>query len=461
MSYVSTIAARRARRDRRRLALPLLAGALAIGAVGCGDLLDVRDPDIVTPADLSGAPGLATLRAGAFGDLAVALSGSAAGHGGTPGFILMSAVVSDEMLYSGTFPTRREPDQRNVLLRNGTMTGIFQRLHRARTALRTAAETIQEFSANPATDPRIAEMWSLTGLMYIAFGENYCSGVPFSTANEDGTLEFGEPQSTTAMFTTAVERADLALSNTGGSSDQANLAAVIKGRALLNLGQFAAAATAVQNVPTGFVYNVEHSTNSFRQNNGIYIMSAVRVQYSIADGKGGNGLPFRTAADPRTPWEIRLDEDGVQENGQDDQTPYFNQLKYTSAASPVPVATGIEARLIEAEAALQAGATGAFETFHTDLRATVGLGSVDVSGMTQTEMEDLHFSERAFWLWGTAHRVGDLRRLVRQYGRAAESVFPTGPYFKAGAAYGTDLNLPVPIEEQNNPNFSGCIDRDA
>jgi hypothetical protein len=104
---------------------------------------------------------------------------------------------------------------------------------------------------------------------------------------------------------------------------------------------------------------------------------------------------------------------------------------------------------------------GAFETFHTDLRATVGLGSVDVSMMTQTEMEDFHFAERAFWLWGTAHRLGDLRRLVRQYGRGSESVFPTGPYFKAGSTYGTDMNLPVPIEEQNNPNFSGCIDRNA
>jgi hypothetical protein len=57
----------------------------------------------------------------------------------------------------------------------------------------------------------------------------------------------------------------------------------------------------------------------------------------------------------------------------------------------------------------------------------------------------------------TAHRVGDLRRLIRQYNRGAESVFPTGAYFKGGP-YGADVSVPVPQAEQNNPNFkaSAC-----
>jgi hypothetical protein len=58
----------------------------------------------------------------------------------------------------------------------------------------------------------------------------------------------------------------------------------------------------------------------------------------------------------------------------------------------------------------------------------------------------------------TAHRLGDLRRLVMQYGRGAETVFPTGAYFKGGA-YGTEVTLRVPQEEeQDNPNYSraGC-----
>src|SRR5204862_2801452 len=72
---------------------------------------------------------------------------------------------------------------------------------------------------------------------------------------------------------------------------------------------------------------------------------------------------------------------------------------------------------------------------------------------------NLLFAERARWLWLTAHRLGDLRRLVRPvaqggYGRPANSVFPTGPYFKVNFAnYGTDVNFPVPVTEKNNPNF--------
>lgn len=46
--------------------------------------------------------------------------------------------------------------------------------------------------------------------------------------------------------------------------------------------------------------------------------------------------------------------------------------------------------------------------------------------------ENLTFCERAFWMFGTGHRLGDLRRLIRQYGRTAETIFPTGAYPKGG-----------------------------
>jgi len=57
-------------------------------------------------------------------------------------------------------------------------------------------------------------------------------------------------------------------------------------------------------------------------------------------------------------------------------------------------------------------------------------------------------------------RLPDLRRLVRQYGRTDDKVFPTGTYFKGGN-YGTDENFPVPSSEQVNPLFHGCLDRKA
>ena len=78
---------------------------------------------------------------------------------------------------------------------------------------------------------------------------------------------------------------------------------------------------------------------------------------------------------------------------------------------------------------------------------------------TATGRVDLHFRERAFWFYLTAHRLGDLRRLVRQYGRAIESVYPTGAYHKQGLTRGTQATLRVPQVEQNNPNYdpAACL----
>ena len=93
------------------------------------------------------------------------------------------------------------------------------------------------------------------------------------------------------------------------------------------------------------------------------------------------------------------------------------------------------------------------------------LPALTVADITAAGGVNLLFAERARWLWLTAHRLGDLRRLVRPvlqggYGRLADSVFPTGPYFKVNFAnYGTDVNFPVPITEKNNPNFTACLDR--
>jgi hypothetical protein len=72
------------------------------------------------------------------------------------------------------------------------------------------------------------------------------------------------------------------------------------------------------------------------------------------------------------------------------------------------------------------------------------------------------FRERAFWLFSTGHRLGDLRRLVRQYGRTVNTTFPSGTFHKGGT-YGPDTNFPLPQSEENNPNVtaakaSGTID---
>ena len=79
---------------------------------------------------------------------------------------------------------------------------------------------------------------------------------------------------------------------------------------------------------------------------------------------------------------------------------------------------------------------------------------------TTAARQDMLFHERAMWMYLTAHRLGDMRRLIRQYQRPTETVFPTGAYFKGGS-YGTDVNLPLPFSERNNGVYTGCLDRNA
>ena len=87
-----------------------------------------------------------------------------------------------------------------------------------------------------------------------------------------------------------------------------------------------------------------------------------------------------------------------------------------------------------------------------------GLGQLSTPA-TKDAATTLFFREKAFWTFARGQRLSDLRRQVRQYGRTADAVFPTGTFFKTGAAYGGDVNLPITTDELNNPEFSSCTDR--
>lgn len=241
---------------------------------------------------------------------------------------------------------------------------------------------------------------------------------------------------------------------------EAYLARVGRARALVGLGQYDAAAASVAAVPTDFVYALQYSENTGRENNGVYGFNAINGRWSVADSEGTNGLPFISAQDPRVP----VTDAGY--TGVDAATELFTFDKYSTLSSPIVLASGIEARLIEAEAALNGGAGAAAAlAILNDLRSTqaTGLDPLALQPTRDAQVRQL-FAERAFWLFATAHRLGDMRRLVRPtaaggYGFAITTVFPTGPYPKGGAPYGQEVNLPIPVNELNNPNFKQCIDR--
>jgi hypothetical protein len=428
--------------------------------VGCG-LLDTDTPNIIEPGNLDSPQGAEARRLGAIRDFGFVKDGDGS-QVNTEGLVLLTGDMADEFAHSGFIPSTVEFDQRLVLTNNGSLSDLYFQLHRARAAAEDAAVALQQHSLNPDSDAGIPEMLSLAGFTYIYFGEDFCSGVPFSRAQGD-SLVFGPSISTQEMFQRAVAKFDSALAHpaTAANLEMANLAAVGKGRALLNMDSFPQAAQAVLGVPTEFQYLTEHDPAPLSLSNAIFVYGTSDAtsdggSISVADVEGTTGLPYRSAVDPRVP---SLDTGHL---GFDQTTPQFDVLKYPDPASPVVTADGVEARLIEAEAQLQASDLGGMTTTLNDLRLAfpgLGLGSLSQPG-TQAEGVDLLFSERAFWLYATGHRLGDMRRLVRQYQRSVDAVYPVGDYLRGGS-YGDLVNFPVPVDEETNPQFqrSSCDPR--
>jgi hypothetical protein len=454
----------------------IFAGAAVIAVIaGCNTdkILSVTDPDVALPSALTGAAALPTLRAGAIGDFGAAFDGPT----GDVEQVTLAGLLSDELVNTETFPTRIEIDQRAMTLSNTSLTPVFYDINRARASAQRAIAAFQANAKTASDSTGYPEVLALSGMTYVLLAENYCSGVPYSTLNADGSFTFGGPMTTNNMLDSAIAKFNAALAVTGSakSATFTNLASIGLGRALLDEGNYAAAATAVASVPANFQYTYAHSATSSRQNNGTWSLTVSVARFGEANNEGTNGLPFQSDGNvkvaPIPDYRVAdsLNHSGTKPGfGFDGVTVNYTQMKYPALTSPDVIADGVEGQLIQAEAMLQAGNPSGALTILNGLRAnasvfaargypaSASLPPLTLQATTAAQVDQL-FKERAYWLFLTSHRVGDLRRLIRQYNRGAETVFPTGPYAKGGL-YGADVSVPVPQAEQNNPNYqaSAC-----
>jgi len=427
----------------------MLASSLVLAGCDTEELLQVSDPDTVNPGTLQDPDLIDIVVTGAIGEFT-------SGYSSGDSYITVTALMSDEFFSSGTFTTRTATDRREQFsAANGnTSDGSYINFQQARRALKDAAAQVADVLGT--SDAAYGRLKALEGYTYVALAEGWCSSIPISNVGETGEFEYGQPTTTATLLSEAVVRFDESIA-AGGPF--ANLGAVGKGRALLSAGNYAGAASAVAAVPTSYVYFINHSDNAV--NNPIYSLQE-NGRYSISDFEGGNetGLGFRSAADPRV--QFVLDPAG----GFDPNYALYKSLKYTAFSAPVVLASGVEARLIEAEAALAANQPAQMLAKLNDLRANVatlmaGLqpgyvssGTLDpvADPGTAAGRRDLLFQERAFWLFLTGQRLSDLRRLVRDYGLSQAAVYPSGTYHKGGD-HGVDVVFEVDFDEANNPNF--------
>ncbi|MFN2563810.1 MAG: hypothetical protein ABR499_02200 [Gemmatimonadaceae bacterium] len=489
-------------RARRRFATAGVAFSLAalggVQACRATDLLETQDPDVIFPEDLDSPQGAEGLRLGALSRLRTLAGGS--GSAGENAW-LYSGLLVDEFGSSSTFTQNDETDKRAVLVNNALVTSHFRDYHRARVAPLAALEALRRHNATDVVSA--AEMFFVKGFAELSLAQDFCNGVPLSRGLSSEELTYGGPLNVVQVFDTARASFDsaLALLPASVTGTQAtlirNAARVGKARALVgisrsNLAEAAALVGGATPVPTNFAYNSTFVVGT--GDNQIWAFTTSNRRYTIGDSVEGNArnirvlnaIPFVSARDPRVP------ADYVRQNivrdaagnitradtvrGQDGQTYARVQTRY-GRSDPLAIVNSIDARLIQAEAQMEAGnfatpATGTLAILNALRQGPTRVGGSDNSPLNVSNMaaltdpgtpearEDLFFREKAFWTFGRGQRLNDLRRLVRQYQRAPTATFPFGPYYKGGD-YGPDMNFPVPQAELNNPQAQTCTNRDA
>lgn len=296
------------------------------------------------------------------------------------------------------------------------------------------------------------------------------------TIDVDGVPTYTNPLTSAQGFALAMTHLDSALALAAATDtfteSVRNAIQLTRARAFVNMGSasnWAAAVAAAATVPTSYQYLQTFSLTT--ADNAVWSLNNSAKRWVVGDSfdTGGlikNAIPFASANDPRVP------KTGTTLNSTllkaFDTNTWFVQQTIYGRSDPVPLATGIDARLIEAEARLVAQDIPAMMVILNALRTTsqrIGIFQVPVMAAlaaptTQTAAVDLYFREKAFWAFSRGQRLSDMRRLIRQYGRSQADVFPNGQFFKGGT-YGTDVNFPVTTDENPNPNWKGCIDRSA
>jgi len=474
-------------------------GAFVLLACSPSDLVNTDAPtgfgSIADPEAMKNETGALDTYKGAINKFREATTG---GNTSASSYVVISGMLGDELNAGltntatfGAFTRATAVDGRSMTATDiGSIAGgydnAWRELHGVRIQAMNAMGALRKYAPKAPKD-YVGHLFALWGMSEVMLANFFCSGIPLSTVQFEGSFSYVAGSTSQEVYEHAIAMFDSAVANAPDSVEIRNLAAVGKGWALLSLGRFAEAAEAVAGVPDGFVYRNLHSTasaNSVGTPNFTFSTSAPTpgVMGTVSDREGTNGLPYRSSNDPRT----RSPEAKPPAPLSGELAVFIPERwnKPKGGNTSIIVASGVEARLIQAEAALKTndpswlailnrlrtdGTTagdgsynpGSGAILFTSVGGTLpGLAPLSDPG-TPTASIDMLFTERAYWLFMTGHRMPDMRRLVRQYGRSQDQVFPIGPY-PAGplGGYGSDVNAPAPpLEAAYNPEYSGCFDR--
>lgn len=479
-----------------RRTLGTMAAALALAALaGCdGSLLDVEDPDNVQPAEQLSPGDIPSRFGGVLSDFSNMYDF----------YALYAGLLTDEFVLAGTFPTRLEIDRREP---NSSNTSIDEEVWEPLSVSRASSDALVEQFTAALGDPDFAGTEGqlrqgiafgnlLGGYDRIFFAELFCQSI---FGGEDGLPRIGSAPPETAPLSstqrmqqalTMLERAETAAAE--AEEDDVGLAALVgQARAQMWLGNHQEAADLVTEVPDEFVFLVEYSDNTIAQENEVFQqtwnVNTGGLRWTVGDGTDasrgnerwayfdewltqGLVLPASVAAGPAGKNAF---------NGTSPvslQTLYAGRSGQAGADAPVVLASGWEARMIEAENELrngdpevaqgivnglledpdqaanpmvrvmpslaEAASTGDFTTEQLGAFAPVDFGDEPLQG----DLAELARA-RAAGLWMTGERQSTLRRFAEEFDdRSALGLYPD----RSGDA----VSLPVPAAEvDNNDNI--------
>ncbi len=428
------------------------------------DVNSVDNPhDIVDPGSVETPAGISAIYRTT---ISLFSSSFAGGSGGlSNSFVYASALAGDELISNADYATSLR------MLGIGGEASSFSidenpwsNIHLVRIHLDQAIAGAIRFR-NELPDYYLVHMYAMRGYLSLFIGELYCSGVAFNRAVPGADIEFSEGLSTQQVFRKAIADFDSALAISTDSLRFLNLAKMGKARSLLNLDSYDSAASMVQSIPTLFSFQIRYGSTFNNFSNG-------HPGFTLADRLGGNGLDYLSAGSYLDRNNDGIDESDPRVRSIYSMTTFSNvPAKYTTTSDPVNLADGLEARLIEAEALLRNNDISGWANILNQLRRSGWSAPLDTltSDSTVSASDTLRvnvmFRERAFWLYTTGRRFGDLRRKVRQYRRPFETVFPIGLHptlTSVQRVFSRNANLAPPATEvESNPKYAGCFDRNA
>jgi hypothetical protein len=279
-------------------------------------------------------------------------------------------------------------------------------------------------------------MAAYAGYSLVLLGEGFCSA----------SIDLGPELTPAELFALADERFTRAITTAttvGGATGNSirYLALVGRARARIDQGKAAEAATDAALVPNGFVFDAHYTAASARSENRVFRVNNSTGQVTV-DPTFRN-VTFGGVVDRRVPVA------DAGRSGAFAQVRLWQQTKYPTLDSPIPIATWREALLIRAEAAARAGSTAEAVGFINQLRTAASLPAFTAASAAAALAQIPEERRRELFL--ESHRLFDTIRFDIALNPPAGAPFPNG-----GGTYGSNKCLPLPdVERLNNPSLGG------